>query len=449
MIKNKEALLSHGFVEGRRVCLEIMEHALRAVDPYAATKKHVHLEGNQLRVDTQIYDLNQVENIYVIGAGKATYRQALAMDEILGDRITDGFVVVKYGQQGPLQHIRIMEAAHPVPDENGYLACREVMRLAERATEKDLVFCLMSGGSSATCYHPVDGIDNADKITMNRLLVHCGAQITEIMAVRRHLSKIKGGRLAKMIQPATAITLTVSDAIGDPLEWNADWTCPDSSTFKDAVAILHKYDLWEQAPAAVQDYFAEFAPEKETPKAYENWHPQYYMTVKTRDLWEAAYTKARELGVTPHVITTSLKGESREVGRVLACIAKEIQQSGMPFRSPCVLIAAGETGVRVHKQATGAGGANQEIGCGGCLDLEPGDPIVIAALDTDGTDGPTEIAGALTDGTTVQRAREQQVDFYRGLMDHNSSELLRLTGDFIETGHTGTNVNDLVLVAIL
>jgi glycerate 2-kinase len=181
------------------------------------------------------YDLTNMDNIFIIGAGKATFRQALAMDEILGDRITAGLVVLKHGQGGPLNHINILESGHPVPDDNSFIAGQEIIKLVERAGEKDLVICLMSGGVSANCCCPVDGITDTDKMEMNRLLVTSGAQVTELMTVRRHLSKIKGGRLGLMIQPATCITLTVSDTVGDPLEWNADWTHPDSSTFQDAI----------------------------------------------------------------------------------------------------------------------------------------------------------------------------------------------------------------------
>jgi len=449
MVKNRESLLSHGRFKGRKACLDIIDHALTAVDPYHATHKAVHRIQEILVVDGREYDLKTMDHIYVIGAGKATFRQAQAMDEILGDRIDEGVVVVKHGQAKPLNHIKILESAHPVPDHNSFTASLEMIRISKKATENDLVICLMSGGVSSNCCAPVDEISDADKIEMNRLLVHCGAQVTEIMSVRRHLSKIKGGRLGLMIQPATCITLTVSDAIGDPLEWNADWTHPDSSTFQDAVDILHRYGLWDQIPERVRDYFSTFTNEKETPKSFENGKFQYCMTIKTTDLWKAAEKQSKELGFTPYLLTSELKGESREAGRVLASIAREAGKSRTLFNLPCALIATGETGVLIHGEPKGKGGANQELGCGACLDLSPEENIVVGAIDTDGTDGPTDYAGALTDGFSVAAAKKMGFDFHKELMEHNTSELLKNIGDIIYTGHTGSNVNDLVVIIVL
>ncbi len=448
-IKNRKDLLSHGLVEGRKACLDIMDHALAAVDPYLATHAAVHLDGDRLVMGEISVFLPDIEGIYVIGAGKATMRQAIAVNEILGELITDGLVVVKHGQKQHLDHIRVIEAAHPVPDENSFAAGREIITMAQKVGANDLVICLMSGGVSATCCAPVKGITNEDKVEINRLLVQSGAQVTEIMSVRRHLSLIKGGRLGLMIHPATCMTLTVSDAIGDPLEWNADWTHPDSSSFQDAVDILHRYGIWDQAPERVRNYFKDFSEEKETPKSLNSQSFWYCMTVKTADIWKAAREKAEELGFSAHILTTELKGESREAGRVIAAIAKEIGRSGMPFSPPCALIASGETGVRINGNPKGAGGANQELGCGACLDLTKEDQVVVCALDTDGTDGPTPYAGAMTDGFSLVRAKELGLDFHRELMEHNSTELLKQVGDIVYTGHTGSNVNDLVVCLVL
>lgn len=449
VIKNRDELLSHGLIKGRESCLNIIEYALNAVDPYFATQKAVQLSGEKLSVDGLIYDLATIDHIYVIGAGKATIRQAQAIEEILGDRITEGLIVIKHGQKIPLNYIKIIESGHPIPDTHSFKAGLEIIKIAEKANYRDLVICLMSGGVSSNCCCPVDAISDADKIEMNGLLVPSGAQVTELMTVRRHLSKIKGGRLGQTIQPATCITLTVSDAIGDPLEWNADWTHPDSSTFQDAVDILHRYGLWERIPDRVRAYYSTFTPEKETPKFLAELQVQYCMTVKTEDLWQAAIEKARALGFLPYLLTSELKGESREVGRVIASLAKEAAKSGLVFQPPCALIAAGETGVRISIAAKGLGGANQELGCGACLDLNQTDKIVFGAIDTDGTDGPTDYAGALTDGSSVAIAKEKGVDFYRELLAHNSTALLKQTGDIIYTGHTGSNVNDLMVCLIL
>ena len=449
MIKNKEQLLSHGHREAREKALDIVTHALQACDPLKATNRFVSIDGSMLSVGDQVIDLDRFRRIFVIGAGKATYLQAVALEEILGDRITGGLVVVKDGQKGPLKRIPIKEAAHPVPDQRSFDACQEIMEIADGAGPGDLVICAMSGGISSLCIQPVEGISLADKIEVNRLMVHSGADVTEIMSVRRHLSRVKGGRLAERIQPAVTVALTVSDAIGDPIEWNTDWTSPDSSTFEDAVRILKKYAVWDMCPKAVKDYFTTFDPAKETPKSLENCEIYTQMTVRIKDLWEAAIQRASEIGLTPHLLTTTLCGESREVGRTLAAIAAESAATGNPFQPPCALIASGETAVRVMGDKKGLGGANQELAAGAALNLEIGHIIAVCALDTDGTDGPTHLAGALTDYSTVSQAAQKGRDVYSVLLEHDITPLLMDLDDAVDTGSTGTNVNDLVVMVVL
>ena len=449
MIKNMDALLSHGHRDAREKALDIATHALKACDPLAATQRFVRLDNSRLMVGGQAIDLDRFRRIFVIGAGKATYRQAVALERILGDRITDGLVVVKDGQKGPLERISIMEAAHPVPDERSFRAGREIMTIAEEAGSGDLVICAMSGGISSLCIQPVSGISLADKVEVNRLMVHSGADVTEIMSVRRHLSRVKGGRLAQRIQPAAMVALTVSDAIGDPIEWNTDWTSPDSSTFEDAVRILKKYAVWGLCPPAVKDYFSVFAADKETPKSLAGGEIYTQMTVRIKDLWEAAVQRAAAIGLRPHLLTTTLCGESREVGRTLAAIAAESAATGNPFQPPCALIASGETAVRVMADRKGLGGANQELAAGAALNLEKTQRIAVCALDTDGTDGPTHLAGALTDYSTVRRAGQKGRDVYRALQEHDIAPLLMELDDAVDTGSTGTNVNDLVVMVVL
>ena len=456
MIKNRAGLLSHGFVEGREKALDIAESALRYVDPRAAVKKFVKLEGSRLLIGEDVFDLDKVDRIYAIGAGKATYPLAVALEEILEDRIADGFIAIKKGQKdsfartlGTLSRIRVAESAHPVPDETSLEAGQEIWRVGEKAGQGDMVFCLMSGGVSAQAVYPVEGLSLNDKVTINQLLVHSGADVTEIMTVRRHLSRIKGGRLAPRMLPATVISLTVSDEKTDTMEWNTDWTSPDSTTLADAQRVLKKYGLWESVSEQVRNYLSDPTPDKETPKSFANEPLYYYMVVKTRELWEGAAGRAKELGLTPVLLTTLLNGESREVGRTIVSIASEIKLSGNPVKPPCALIATGETAVRIQGSPKGQGGANQELAAGACLDLNPDDPIAICALDTDGTDGPTSLAGALTDGSTVSRAKDLDYDLYRRLMDHDVATVLKAVDDAVITGSTGTNVNDLVVVVVL
>ena len=316
MIKNRSELLSHGFVKGREKALDIIEYALQRVDPRAAVKNYVILDGNRLQVGEHHFDLDSVKNIYAIGAGKATYPLAVALEEILGDRIADGFIAAKHGQLesfleilGPLSKIRMTESGHPIPDESSLEAGKEIFKVAQKAREGDMIFCLMSGGVSAQAVYPVAGLSLNDLININDLLVHSGADITEIMTVRRHLSQIKGGRLVPQMLPATVISLTVSDEKTDTMEWNTDWTSPDSTTLADAVHVLEKYGLWKKVSEGVRDYLSNPSPAKETPKKFSEDLPLYYcMVVKTREIWEAAALRAKKIGIKTDFINNAADG---------------------------------------------------------------------------------------------------------------------------------------------
>jgi len=449
MIHNKTKLLTHGNIQGRKLAIEIAEYALRKVNPYLATKNFVQLEQGYLHLGIEKINLRKVENIYILGAGKATYPIALALEEILGEQITEGFIVVKDGQKKPLKKIRITEAAHPVPDERSVEACREIFRIAEKVGKNDLILCLITGGSSSLCCCPVPSITFDDKKIVNQLLLYSGAEIREINTVRKHLSRIKGGRLSLKISPARIINLTVSDGIGDSLAGNTDWTSPDFSTFQQAVNVLKKYKLWKKLPPKVLDFFSQYSEEKETPKSFSDILIASYMLLKTRDICLAAMERARELGLQPFLLSTSLNGESRETGRIIASIAREIKLYGIPLSPPCVIIGGGETIVTIQRKEIGEGGPNQELALGGCLSQKEGEDFVFCALDSDGTDGPTCLAGALTDRSTWERAEKKGYDLFNFLYHHNVSRVLLDLEDAIITGSTGTNINDLILCVIL
>jgi len=451
-----ERLLSHGFVPGRRLALDIASHALSAVDPRRAVLSRLSVDAGRLRIDDDVYDLDRFEHLYVVGGGKACYPQALAVEQLLGDRITDGFISVKKGQlvpfverMGRLTRLRVAESAHPVPDETSFDAGREILAIAERASARDLVVCLMSGGTSAQVIAPVDGVSVADKADVNRLLVTSGADITEIMTVRRHLSRIKGGQLAARLYPATVITLTVSDEKTDSLMWNTDWVSSNGTQPADAIAILRRYELWRRMPESVRHHLGDADRVVAAQELVSRETVNRYMVVRTRELFDAAVARAGELGLTPLPLTTLLSGESREVGRALASIAREVVLSSRPVSAPCALVATGETSVRLPMGLLGEGGANQELAAGACLDLAPDEPVAVLALDTDGSDGPTDIAGALTDGTTPERTRAAGADLYSALNRHDVARALRAAGDAVITGPTGTNVNDIVIVVVL
>jgi len=446
-IKNRRQLLSHGNTRLRKTALEIIESALEASNPYHATKKLVSLNGDSLHVGRKKFDLSKRKHIYVIGTGKATLPIAKALEEILGDKITEGLLVCKKGQTERLGRTRIIEASHPIPDKNGYRGAREMMRLANQAQKGDIVFACITGGSSALLPMPVDGVSLAEKKKVNQLLLSCGASIFEINAVRKHLSKIKGGRLALAIFPAELINLTVSDVVGDQLDYITDPTVPDTSTFADALATLQKYELLNKLPASVKAHIEAADPLNESPKGFGKMPCHNFILVRSESACKAAEIAAKSAGFKPMILSTMFSGESQELGKTFAAISHEIRRSKRPLPSPCVLIGGGETTVSLKKNF-GKGGPNQEFVVSAILHMEGLEGFVVVGLDTDGTDGPTHVAGAIADRMTVQKADAMGINFYRSLKEHRVLQDLILLEEAILTGHTGTNVNDLKFVIL-
>ena len=446
-IKNRRQLLSHGLKKERGAVLNIMDYALTATDPYRATKELVNLDGQILHIGELEIDLSQKGNIYVLGMGKATFLIAKALEEILSSRISAGIIIVKRGQLGVLNRITVREASHPVPDREGWLAAQELMMLAKVARKGDIVLCAITGGSSALAPLPVPRISLQDKIRVTELLLNSGATIREINAVRKHISRIKGGKLAQAIFPATVINLTVSDVTGDPLDYITCPTVPDTSTFTDAIAALERHNLVGKVPKSVLNYLQTATPEMETPKDFNGLPVYSFVLVKSKAICEAAAEKAIILGHNPMILSSYLESDSREAGSIFTAIAREIQNYERPLRPPCVIIAGGETTVVIHDRP-GQGGPNQEFVLGAALKLNESDRVVVAAIDSDGTDGPTDIAGGIVDASTMTRASEQKLNIFAQLTCHNTSYVLQKLGDAIITGHTGTNVNDLKLMLV-
>ncbi len=437
-IKNREALLSHGNRELRQAALDIAEHALSQVDPYKATTALLSLEGDTLTVGHLKLDLSRRGAVYVLGAGKASLPIARALEDVLGDRITDSLVTVKEGQEAGTRLIRLTEASHPLPDERGFEASKEMMRLADKARAGDLVFCAFTGGSSALAPYPVEGVTIREKREVHRLLLESGASIREINAVRKHLSRIKGGQLALAILPAEIINLTVSDVTGDPYDYITCPTVPDTSTFDDARHVLDRHRLWDRFPPSAANYLRNATADLENPKDFREESVHTFLLVKSSAVCEAAAEKASELQFSAHILTTEMEGDSITEG-----LRFGQQLATRECLAPLALIAGGETTVTLASKG-GEGGPNQEFALSACQALSSNDQIVLS-LDTDGTDGPTLLAGALTDRSTLERAHALRLDIDDALQRHNVSPLLRALNDAIETGHTGTNVNDLKL----
>jgi hydroxypyruvate reductase len=392
-----------------------------------------------LYVADQRYHLGDYEHVYVVGGGKAAVPMADAIAAILGERLTEGVVVTKYEHAGgwSVPRLRVIEAGHPVPDENSVRGAQAVADLAGRATERDLVICLISGGGSALLTLPVPGLTLADLQALTDALLRCGATINEINTVRKHCSGIKGGNLARLAASAQLVTLVLSDVVGDPLDVIASGpTVPDSTSLVDARKVLRRYEISE--PPFLQ----------ETPKPGDPIFARVQNVVvgSNRLAALAAVEKARVLGFNVLLLSTYVEGEAREVGRVTAALAKGIRTHGDPLSPPACLVWGGETTVTIRGE--GKGGRNQELALSAALALDGWRDVLIMALATDGTDGPTDAAGAIITGETLARARERGLDAWAALETNDSYHFFEALGDLIRTGPTGTNVNDLLFVLV-
>jgi len=423
VIKNIDELTSHGFKEGRKLALEICEYAIRSVN--ALTKKFLNLKDHILEIKGLHWDLAKLNNIYVIGGGKATYAIGKAVEEILREHLTGGIITVKKSEKRRLKKIKVVEAGHPLPDEDGYKATKEIVDIAQKAGLNDLK-------------------------TITKLLLDSGAPIEDINTVRNHISKIKGGRLAKMAQPATIVSLILIDEIaGEP--WGP--TVGDKTTFDEAIKSLKKHKLWEAVPESIKTHLIKGKenPSMETPSPEELRQLKAYNSAIGNNILmcEAAQKKAEALGLNSVILTCELEGESREAGISLAGIAKEIRKRNRPLKPPCAVIAGGETTVKIQANERGLGGPNQEFALAASLKISGQENITICAIGTDGTDGPTEIAGAIVDGRTRQRAEEAGINIFESLSQHDSSQVAIKLKDAVYTYPTDTNVMDLYLMIIL
>ena len=378
-------------------------------------------------------------NVYVIGAGKASAQMARAIERLLGARITAGEINVKDGHGAPLRRIQINECGHPLPDQRGVDGARRIAQMARQATANDLIVCLISGGASALLPLPAPPITLSEKQKTTRLLLHSGASIHEMNCVRKHISQIKGGQLARLAYPATLLTLILSDVIGDDLDViGSGPTIPDRSTLADARAIFEKYGIGNKLPAAAQ----------ETPKPGDRiFEKTHNVIVGSNALAvDAAEVEARRLGFHTLVLSTFLEGEAREIARVHAAIAKEIRATGRPVKTPACVISGGESTVTVRGK--GLGGRNQEFALAAAFDIAGLQNVLILSAGTDGTDGPTDAAGAIADGTTLVRAQALGLNAAAFLANNDSYYFFEATGDLIKTGPTGTNVADIQLVLV-
>ncbi len=446
MIKSQRVLRSDA--------TEIWTAALRAVDPEAAVQRHVRRKGNELFVNGRSYDLRKVNRIWVVGAGKAAAPMGRALETVLGRRLAGGILVTKYGHSLPLKVLGMLEAGHPLPDSNGIEAGLRIRQLVEtRVGPGDLVFCLLSGGGSALLLSPAAGISLEDKLVCTRLLLESGASIHEMNAVRKHLSNLKGGGLARLLAGMPAVSLILSDVVGDDLDTIASGPLvPDRTTFQDCLEILQRLRIAAKVPGPVRRRLQAGAAGKilETPKPGDSVfrNKQNVIVANNALACASAARRAKRLGYNSMILTARLTGDTAESALFHMSIVREIVAEKRPLRRPACVLSGGETTVKVTGR--GKGGRNQEFAlhCARPLAYLAA-PCLVASLGTDGTDGPTDAAGACADNSTVSRSLKFGSRFLKEAVENNDSyNFFKRLDDLIVTGPTRTNVMDLHIILI-
>ncbi|HOT91899.1 MAG TPA: glycerate kinase [Anaerolineae bacterium] len=434
--------------------LRIQNAALRAVDPQPAVARVLAREGSVVHLADHVWNLDAVERVLLIAAGKAAVPMAEAAVKIVGDALRAGIVVTKYGHAADHtlpDSIHVVEAGHPVPDAAGLAGAESIVALLETTTARDRLLVLLSGGASALLPAPVAGVSLADLQTVTDALLRAGATIGEINAVRKHLSRLGGGQLARLAHPAPVVALILSDVVGDPPDVIASGpTAPDPTTYATAATVLARYHLADAMPHPVREHLEQGIAGRiaETPKPDDPLFNNVTNIIigSNRIAALAAVAEAERLGYHSLLLTTFMEGEAREVAKVTAALAKSVCAYGEPLHPPACLVWGGETTVTVRGH--GKGGRNQELALAAALALEGWPGVGLLALATDGTDGPTDAAGAMIDGQTMSRARAAGWDPAAALADNNAYPLLDAVGALLRTGPTGTNVNDIVVLLL-
>jgi glycerate 2-kinase len=420
----------------RKHARTIFQAALSAADPAGAVERHLRRR-----------DFSRFRNIYVVGAGKAGASMAQAAERVLGRRIAAGLLNVKYGYTAKLRRIELNQCGHPVPDENGVAGAERIARIAAGAGKDDLVICLISGGASALMPAPAEGITLEEKQATTRLLLASGANIHEINSIRKHISRIKGGQLARLASPARVESLMLSDVIGDNLDViGSGPTAPDVSTFAGAVEILDRYAIRERVPASVRERLEQGARGAipETPKPDDPVFARVRNAIvgSNRLALAAAAACAKAQGYRTLVLSSEIQGEAREIARMHAAIASEMARTGRPVKPPACIVTGGETTVTIR--GDGLGGRAQEFALAAALEIAGLENVVVFCAGTDGTDGPTNAAGAVADGQTLGR----KPDARRYLDRNDSYHYFESLGDLVITGPTNTNVMDVCIVLV-
>ncbi len=435
----------------KRILKALIQGSLEAADSGNAMKQSIIRKDHQLFVDTNRYDLSKYQKVVCVGAGKASGHMARTLEQILGEHLEGGLVIVKDGYGAPIKKIRLVEASHPLPDARGVCATKQLLKIVKTLTKQDLLIVLLSGGASSLLCAPALGLTLTDKRRTTNMLLRCGASIHELNTVRKHLSAVKGGQLAQATS-AKILTLIMSDVLGDDLATiGSGPTVPDPTTFQEAKTILKHYHIWSRIPERVRNHLdlgirGHIA---ETWKSRTR-HSSCSRSMILANIQTAIAGLAKEtkrLGLRAYILEAPLKGEAKDLGTILGAMAKDIRDFGNPVRPPACLIAGGEPTVTVTGKRKG--GRAQECVLAAAQKLAGLLNVVVAGFGTDGTDGPTEVAGAMVDGKTFQRAKKKGISIDNMLKEHDSYTFFNQVGGHIITGPTHTNVNDIYLILAL
>ena len=457
MVKLEDSILEFfSLDEMKRMARAIFSKALSAVEPTKILKERIQLEKDCLRIrigdnSEKVFDLNGFDKIFLVGTGKASNSMAQAIEEIFGDRLTKGVITTKYGHLLPLKKTKIIEAGHPIPDQKGYEAAKMILNLLKGSGREDLVIFLLSGGGSALLPFPADGIALKEKQEVTQFLLDCGADIKEINTIRKHISWIKGGWLAKWAYPSTVIGFILSDVVGDQLDAiGSGPMVPDPSTFDEAWEILKKYELLNEIAPSIRKYLqlGKEGNVEETPKPGNVVFERVHNSLIGSNILalREAEKEAISLGLNTFILSSSIEGESREAARFHTAIAKEVISSGNPIPRPACILSGGETTVTI--KGKGLGGRNQEFVLAGALEISGVEKVVLLSGGTDGTDGPTDASGAVADHTTIQRAKSMGLDPRAHLDNNDAYPFFQKLGDLLITGPTQTNVMDVRILLV-
>jgi glycerate 2-kinase len=456
-IQNMATLLSTGNVSGRKAMVQILEAGLQAADPYHNARRLIRIEGGKLivgnpdfeptgspRTGDQVYDLSEIRNIYVAGAGKGIQNVARAMEEILGDRLTGGHVIDKKGHPVILKKIGVTLGGHPAPDDDCVRGCEKILELTKGLTERDLVFTCVANGVSSLLTLPASGLTLEDlRQTTLVTQIERGMTTRELNPIRNHLDRMKGGRISRYFHPAKMIHIISIDPGGYDQRMHQNYwlhNLPDCTTFQDAIDSLKRYDAWEAVPEAVREHLIKADPREETQKAKDFEKMSFRIFGLMPGYWQSgklvpAMKKAEELGFKSFLVADQLTEiEAGQAGIYMASMANTIAGRGQPFEPPCALFSSGELVVTVGKEK-GIGGRNQEFALSAALKIAGSENIVIASVDTDGTDGPGFqfsngekdipcLSGGIVDGMTVEEAKKKAVDIIGELKKHNTTPAL-------------------------